>query len=240
MVFDRRKPKLWKANEDLYLQELVEALGEKKWVQVAKRLEESLQIIRTPKQCRDRWANSLSQANSNPFSDKEIEIVLKGQEKFGNKWSKIAKLLPGRSENQVKNFMHATIRRNIRRFNKGKLEAEKIKFSSLSILKNPEIREILTAKKDVKRSVLMRKFLSTQAKEMIKSTHNTMTQSSESTSETLKNPSQLGFSDFEDWSINDFEDINTNLHYQEYYIIYNEASEEDFEYKLNFEDYQAF
>ncbi|OMJ75893.1 hypothetical protein SteCoe_24872 [Stentor coeruleus] len=240
MVFDRRKPKLWKAEEDLQLQELVELLGEKKWVQVAKGLEENLLITRTPKQCRDRWANSLNQANSNPFSDKEIEIILQAQEKFGNKWSKIAKLLPGRSENQVKNFMHATIRRNIRRFNKGKLETEKIKFSSLGILKNPEIREILTAKKDVKRSVLMQKFLSAEAKEIIKSTHNAGTQSSESFSETLKNTSQIDFSGFEDWNIQDFEDITTNLHYHDDYITYNENNEDDFECKLSFEDYQAF
>ncbi|OMJ71867.1 hypothetical protein SteCoe_29811 [Stentor coeruleus] len=237
MAFERCKPKLWKVEEDLKLQELVKTLGEKKWVQVAKGLEESLSIFRTPKQCRDRWSNRSSQVNPIPFSDREIKIILRGQKKFGNKWSKVAKLLSGRSENQVKNFMHSTIRRNIRRFNKGKLESEKIKFSSLSLLDNLEIREILTAKKSVSKSFFMQKFLSNEAKEIIKSMHDSITQSSKSKVKILENPSYINFSGFEVWNLKDFEDITVNEDSQEYCVTRNEINEEEYEYRLSFEDY---
>ncbi|OMJ71866.1 hypothetical protein SteCoe_29810 [Stentor coeruleus] len=237
MAFERSKPKLWKVEEDMKLQELVEVLGEKKWVQVAKGLEESLAIFRTPKQCRDRWSNRSSQINPIPFSDMEIKIILKGQKKFGNKWSKVAKLLSGRSENQVKNFMHSTIRRNIRRFNKGKLESEKIKFSSLDLLDNLEIREILTAKKNVSRFFFMQKFLSNEAKEIIKSMYDSITQSSESAVEILERPSYINFPGFEVWNLKEFEDITVNEDSQVYCANKNEANEEEYEYQLSFEDY---
>ena len=56
------------------------------------------------KQCRERWYNHL-----NPFlrkgnwSPSEDLLLLEKQLEHGNRWSDIAKLLPGRNENSVKN-----------------------------------------------------------------------------------------------------------------------------------------
>lgn len=220
MVIGRRKPKLWKPEEDQILIELVGVLGKKNWLKVANGLGKILKIKRTAMQCRYRWNTILSQPNNHPFSNEEIDIILQGHKKIGNKWSKIAKLLIGRSENQVKNFMHATIRRNMRRFNKGKDDSEQIKIVSLEILRNPEIGSILTAKKEVKRSTLMCLSLS---KEIMHSSNK------------LDNSHkiiQFRFSEFEDWNITDFEDIISPIHYQETHKILNEDLENGLEIEV--------
>ncbi|OMJ75891.1 hypothetical protein SteCoe_24870 [Stentor coeruleus] len=225
MVFEKRKPKLWKTEEDRFMQDLIKVFGEKRWVFMSNKLKNNLGIVRTPKQCRDRWVNYLKDAKTDPFSDKEIKIILQGQGKYGNKWSKIAKSLPGRSENQVKNFIHGTIRRNLRRFNKGKAESEKIYLTSLNLLEIPEIRNILTTSKQVKRSVLMQKCLSSETKKIIQSNRFIKVQEPNSIEISLGRTSQIRIQEFEDWNIQEFEDITSNKYFQDDYIVYKEEDE---------------
>lgn len=131
---------------------------------ISNELNKAFGIERTPKQCRDRWFNNLCQhGKSAPFTDPDITTIIQCLSKYGNQWSKIAKHLPGRTENSIKNYMYATVRRNLRKFNRNKLETEKIVFSSFTILNNPEIRSILTADKRVKKSVFDKMFLSLEA-----------------------------------------------------------------------------
>jgi hypothetical protein len=54
----------------------------------------------------------------------------------GNKWSEIAKHLPGRSENSIKNFFYSRIRKLIRQYNKKNPDSEKITQSVKQILKD--------------------------------------------------------------------------------------------------------
>jgi len=62
---------------------------------------------------------------------------------FGNKWSKIAENIPGRTENSIKNCFYSLIRKNLRKYNRKRTESEKIKGSIKSLLKRPKFRDIL-------------------------------------------------------------------------------------------------
>jgi len=67
---------------------------------------------RIGKQCRERWFNHLDpKIKREPWTDEEDKILVDAQRKLGNKWSKIAKLLPGRPENAVKNRWNSSVRR---------------------------------------------------------------------------------------------------------------------------------
>ena len=71
---------------------------------------------KSSKQCRERWINSLSpNINKGVWSEEEENILFSTQLKIGNKWSDLAKLLPGRSENDIKNHFYSKLRKYIRK-----------------------------------------------------------------------------------------------------------------------------
>lgn len=143
---------------------LIQKYGLKNWKSVSFEIKKKFKISRTSKQCRDRWFNNLkNDKNTDPFTEGEIKSLFELFGQFGPQWAKISQLIPTRTENQLKNFMNATVRRNIRKFNKGKLEHEKIKLTSLDVLQIPEIRGILLMKKNVNRGWFSDKFLSVEA-----------------------------------------------------------------------------
>jgi hypothetical protein len=89
----------WSTAEDDLLRVLVNIFGAKKWS-----LSASHFPGRAGKQCRERWLNHLDMnVTKTDWSQAEDNILLRNQETLGNKWSEIAKMLPGRSENAVKN-----------------------------------------------------------------------------------------------------------------------------------------
>ena len=73
-------------------------------------------MVRTAKKCRERWVNVLNpDLVKSDFSAEEDRIILKMQAKIGNRWSKIAHMLNGRSDISVKNrFVKLTFRQNKR------------------------------------------------------------------------------------------------------------------------------
>uniref|UniRef100_A0A5B6YJ24 Uncharacterized protein n=1 Tax=Davidia involucrata TaxID=16924 RepID=A0A5B6YJ24_DAVIN len=92
----------WKAEEDEVLINHVNKYGPRDWSSI--RSKGLLQ--RTGKSCRLRWVNKLrpNLKNGVKFSAEEERIVIELQAEFGNKWARIATYLPGRTDNDVKNF----------------------------------------------------------------------------------------------------------------------------------------
>ena len=67
---------------------------------------------KTAKQCRERWNNQLSpKVKLSALSEDEIRNVFLYHSKFGNRWSKIANKLKGRTDNIVKNYFLCRLRR---------------------------------------------------------------------------------------------------------------------------------
>lgn len=157
--------KLWNeevkfTQEDELLAKIVEENGSRIWKTVSEILRDK-NCIRTPKQCRDRWVNYLKKRTSKrPFTTQESISTIEFYSMFGSQWSKLSDLIPGKTENQIKNFINSIIRRNIRRFNKGKLENERIQSNSIEILKFPEVKNLLLTHVRVKKDWYIDKFLS--------------------------------------------------------------------------------
>ena len=90
----------WTAPEDAVVTTLVQThgIGKIKWSQVAEKLPG-----RIGKQCRERWFNHLDpDISKNEWREDENEYLYNYQRQYGNKWSQIAKLMSGRTENGMK------------------------------------------------------------------------------------------------------------------------------------------
>ncbi|KAE9007510.1 hypothetical protein PR003_g16620 [Phytophthora rubi] len=114
----------WTPEEDRILSSLITryGVGKIRWCDLALHLPG-----RIGKQCRERWCNHLdSRIRKGQWTPEEDDMVFRWQQKLGNKWSEIAKLLPGRTENAVKNRFNSAARRKwlMNQANKGSPAAQ--------------------------------------------------------------------------------------------------------------------
>eukprot|EP00258_Populus_trichocarpa_P018924 XP_006383085.2 myb-related protein 308 [Populus trichocarpa] len=100
----------WTREEDKRLVAYIQAHGEGCW----RSLPKSAGLLRCGKSCRLRWINYLRpDLKRGNFTEEEDELIIKLHSLLGNKWSLIAGRLPGRTDNEIKNYWNTHIRKKL-------------------------------------------------------------------------------------------------------------------------------
>ncbi|AEE82479.1 MYB-like protein [Arabidopsis thaliana] len=100
----------WTPEEDQKLIDYINIHGYGNW----RTLPKNAGLQRCGKSCRLRWTNYLRpDIKRGRFSFEEEETIIQLHSIMGNKWSAIAARLPGRTDNEIKNYWNTHIRKRL-------------------------------------------------------------------------------------------------------------------------------
>ncbi|KAL4385936.1 hypothetical protein GQ457_09G024790 [Hibiscus cannabinus] len=106
----RRGP--WTLEEDFKLIDFIATHGEGRWNSLAR----CAGLKRTGKSCRLRWLNYLRpDVRRGNITLQEQLLILQLHSRWGNRWSKIAQHLPGRTDNEIKNYWRTRVQKHAKR-----------------------------------------------------------------------------------------------------------------------------
>ncbi|XP_042047702.1 MYB-like transcription factor EOBI [Salvia splendens] len=122
----------WTAEEDRLLVEYVNLHGDGKWNAIAT----LAGLKRNGKSCRLRWVNylrpDLKRGGITPY---EESVILELHARWGNRWSTIARSLPGRTDNEIKNYWRTRFKK------KGKLPSRNSEKLRARLLKRQQFQQ---------------------------------------------------------------------------------------------------
>ncbi|KAG6424881.1 hypothetical protein SASPL_115304 [Salvia splendens] len=102
---------LWSPEEDEKLMNYMVRNGQGCWSDIAR----NAGLQRCGKSCRLRWINYLRpDLKRGAFSPQEEHLIIHLHSILGNRWSQIAARLPGRTDNEIKNFWNSTIKKRLK------------------------------------------------------------------------------------------------------------------------------
>ncbi|KAK5803128.1 hypothetical protein PVK06_030769 [Gossypium arboreum] len=128
----------WTAEEDRLLIEYVRLHGEGRWNSVAR----LAGLKRNGKSCRLRWVNYLRpDLKRGQITPHEESIILELHARWGNRWSTIARSLPGRTDNEIKNYWRTHFKK------KAKLSPENSDQAKARTLKRQHFQQQLLQQK---------------------------------------------------------------------------------------------
>nr|QSD99757.1 MYB family transcription factor [Melilotus albus] len=100
----------WSKEEDERLINYIKQHGDGCW----RSLPKAAGLARCGKSCRLRWINYLRpDLKRGNFTREEDELIISLHAVVGNKWSQIAQKLPGRTDNEIKNYWNTHIKRKL-------------------------------------------------------------------------------------------------------------------------------
>ncbi|XP_022749417.1 transcription factor MYB63-like [Durio zibethinus] len=107
---DKVKRGPWSPAEDLRLITFIQKHGHSNW----RALPKQAGLLRCGKSCRLRWINYLRpDVKRGNFTKEEEETIIRLHETLGNKWSKIASHLEGRTDNEIKNVWNTHLKKRL-------------------------------------------------------------------------------------------------------------------------------
>ncbi|XP_022736247.1 transcription factor MYB41-like [Durio zibethinus] len=107
---DNLKRGTWTAEEDQNLIAYIQKHGEGGW----RSLPEKAGLRRCGKSCRLRWLNYLRPGvKRGDFTSEEAQSIIELHAALGNRWAAIARHLPKRTDNEIKNYWNAHLKKRL-------------------------------------------------------------------------------------------------------------------------------